>query len=91
MIEFFIKYPWVLMIILVWTLPWKGAALWKSARRAHLGWFIALLILNTLGILDILYIFLFSKLGSKKDEIKEGDSIEDEFEIKRNYQRKIIV
>lgn len=51
----------VVAIIAVWSLIWKGLALWKAARLGHRGWFIALLIINTAGILDILYIYYFSK------------------------------
>lgn len=52
-------------IIAVWSLVWKGLALWKSSKKNHLIWFIVLLIVNTLGILEILYIFLFSKMSLK--------------------------
>lgn len=51
----------ILILILAWTLPWKGIALWKAARNSHKGWFIALLVVNTLAILEIIYIFYFSK------------------------------
>ena len=47
---------WVLVLILVWTLPWKGYALWKSARNGQRTWFVVLLIVNTLAILEILYL-----------------------------------
>jgi len=53
--------PWVVMAIVLWTIPWKGVALWKSARQTDKAWFIALLLINTVGLLEILYIFLFSK------------------------------
>lgn len=52
---------WVLIALAIWTIPWKGWALWKSARRNQHNWFIVLLIFNSLAILDILYIFIFSK------------------------------
>ena len=52
---------WWWIPILVWTLPWKGVALWRAAGNKHLGWFIALLLLNTLAILEIVYIFGFSR------------------------------
>jgi len=45
----------------VWSMAWKGVALWRAGRNAHLGWFIALFIINTLGILPIIYIFAFSR------------------------------
>lgn len=44
-----------------WVLPWKGVALWKATRNSHKKWFIAILILNTFAILEIIYIFIFSK------------------------------
>ncbi len=45
----------------VWSLAWKGWALWLAARRGEKVWFIILLILNTLGILEIIYIFAVAK------------------------------
>jgi len=57
---FLSTHPWILIIAAVWTIPWKGMALWRAARNRSLAWFVALLIVNTLGILDIIYIFLFS-------------------------------
>jgi hypothetical protein len=44
-------------ILMAWTLVWKGLALWKAAQAGSKKWFIALLILNTLGILEIVYVF----------------------------------
>lgn len=51
----------ILMVLVLWSLVWKGIALWKAARNSAKIWFIALLIINTVGILEILYIFVFSK------------------------------
>lgn len=53
--------PLVMLLFIAWTLPWKGVALWKSARNKHLVWFIVILIFNTLAIIEIIYIFGFSK------------------------------
>lgn len=57
---------YLLLVVIVWTLIWKGIALWKASKKNHLIWFIAILVINTLGILEILYIFLFSKISLKK-------------------------
>ena len=54
-------YSPILFLILAWTLLWKGVALWKAAKNSHKKWFIALLVVNTLAILEITYIFYFSK------------------------------
>ena len=48
----------VLVPLVVWSAIWKGIALWKAARRDQLGWYIALLIINSVGVLPIIYIFL---------------------------------
>jgi len=50
-----------LAVVSIWELAWKGIALWRAGRNNHLGWFVAILILNTMGLLPILYIFVFSK------------------------------
>ena len=54
----------LLAILLLWELVWKGIALWKAARESQKYWFIAILILNTVGVLPIIYIF-FIKDGKK--------------------------
>ncbi len=55
---------WLILLIVAWTLPWKGVALWRAAGNKHLWWFVALFLLNTLAILEIIYIFGFSKKKS---------------------------
>jgi hypothetical protein len=53
-----------LALLVIWSLIWKGIALWKAARNSHTAWFIVMLIVNTAGILEIIYILGFSKKGS---------------------------
>ena len=53
--------PWILVVLVVWSLIWKGLALWKAARLSSKWWFIILLLVNTLGILEIIYFFFVSK------------------------------
>jgi len=59
--QFLMQNQWLLYLTVLWTLPWKGVALWRASRNSHKKWFIALLIINTLAILEIVYIFFFSK------------------------------
>lgn len=54
-------WSWLIILAVIWTLPWKGVALWRAARNTHRWWFVALLVVNTLAILEIVYIFGFSK------------------------------
>jgi len=55
------SYYILFVILLLWTIPWKGVALWRSARNGQKVWFIVMLILNTAAVLEIIYIFFFSK------------------------------
>lgn len=64
------QFATLILILVLWELFWKGIALWKAARESQRYWFIAILILNTVGILPILYIFLF-KEGKKGIWIKK--------------------
>jgi len=54
--------PYILSVIIIWTLVWKGLALWKSAKKNNIIWFIILLVLNDFGILEIIYFFWLSKI-----------------------------
>lgn len=51
----------ILIILLIWSMIWKGIALWKAGKNGQMIWFIAMFILNTVGILEILYIGFFQK------------------------------
>jgi len=51
----------LLIVLLIWSVFWKGLALWHSARRMDVIWFIIFLLVNTIGILEIVYLFAFAK------------------------------
>lgn len=53
----------VIVLLMLWDAVWKVVALWKSARNNHLAWFIVIAIINSVGILPIIYI-LMHKSGS---------------------------
>lgn len=65
MFETFLNSNWIYLVAL-WTLPWKGVALWKAAKASHKKWFVVMLILNTLALLEIVYIFYFSRKQEKQ-------------------------
>ncbi len=60
-----------LVLLILWSLLWKGLALWRSAKRGEKVWFVILLILNTAGILEIIYLFLVT--GAKLSDFKLSD------------------
>lgn len=51
----------LLIVLLIWSVIWKGIALWKAARNGAKAWYIIMLVLNTAGILEIIYIFAVAK------------------------------
>ena len=61
----------LLFVVVVWSIVWKGLALWKSARASSKVWFVVFLIVNTLGILEILYLYVFSKKKSLSPVVEE--------------------
>ena len=53
---------WLLIVaLMVWSFIWKGIALWKAARNGAKAWYIVLLLVNTCGILEIIYIYAIAK------------------------------
>ncbi|MDP2624936.1 MAG: DUF5652 family protein [Candidatus Peregrinibacteria bacterium] len=61
--------PWfnvVIIVLLIWTLIWDGIALWHAARNDQKKWFIAILLLNTAGILEILYLKFWQRKAKKQ-------------------------
>lgn len=63
--------PLLLIAAIIWTLIWKGFALWRAAELKHKYWFIAILLINTFGLLEIIYLFLVTK--DYKVEVIEKD------------------
>ncbi len=57
-------------VAFIWSILWKGLALWRSAKRGDMWWFIAFLLINTLGILEIIY--LFAVTGAKISDFTGG-------------------
>ena len=56
----------IFSLTILWSGIWKAIALWKAARRGEKAWYIVLLIFNTLGILEIIYIFAVAKDDKSK-------------------------
>jgi hypothetical protein len=60
-------FPWILPLVIL-DLVLKGFALWRSSRNNQPIWFIVLLIVNSFGILPLIYLvwadksYIFKKL-----------------------------
>ena len=62
--------PWMtvgFIPTILWSTAWKALALWHAARRDEKWWFIAMLVINTVGILEICYLIFVVHLFSKVD------------------------
>ena len=71
--EFPFDNKYIAFLIIIWSLIIKGLGLWKSARNKQRNWFIMLLVINTVGILELIYIKFFQKNlnNNTKAEIKK--------------------
>ena len=57
------------IVLIVWTSIWKGIALWRAGRNKDIVWFVFMFVLNTAGILPLVYVLFFSnkkKVKKKK-------------------------
>ena len=48
----------LIVVLGIWSLIWQGIALWYAARHKQQAWFVVLLIVNTVGILPIIYLLV---------------------------------
>ena len=64
----------LIFVLFVWSLLWKGLALWRAVKNDQRNWYIVMLVVNTLGILEIAYLFYFAKKRMKLKELKFWDS-----------------
>jgi hypothetical protein len=65
-LPFALAFAPLFIVLIVWSIAIKGYALWVAARAGEKWWFVALLILNTVGILELVYLIWFSPPGSNK-------------------------
>jgi len=53
--------PYVIIPLSIWIVCWKALALWKASKKNDKIWFGIILVLNSLGLVEIVYYFLVSK------------------------------
>lgn len=61
------QVPFWILFLITWDFVWKTMALWKSARNGQKFWFIALALINSVGILPLIYLVFF-----RKGKVKNG-------------------
>lgn len=62
----------ILVLLSVWELVWKGFGLWHAAENKQKGWFIAMLLLNTLGLLPVIYLVWFKPKRRRETPLKSA-------------------
>lgn len=58
--------------IVAWSLAWKGVSLWRAARNQSKPWFVTLLLTNTLGVLDAVYLFGVDRRHRTDDRVEQA-------------------
>lgn len=51
----------IIIGLALWSTIWKGFALYRAGANRSPIWFTVLLVVNTLGILEMVYLFAISK------------------------------
>lgn len=51
--------------LMVFDLVLKGMALWRASKNHQRNWFIALFLVNSLGILPLIYLYFFQPKHKK--------------------------
>jgi len=87
----------IVLVFVVWTVFWKGWALWIAARKGEMWWFLVILIVNSAGILEIVYLFFFKKMifnfetkkfeeQNKKEEKIVNEEVKEEPVVETTYE-----
>ncbi len=74
--------PFIIALVIIsilWMFFWKGVALWRAGEQKQKKWFIVLFIStilypflpNDLGILELIYLFRYSKKKMTITEMKQ--------------------
>lgn len=62
----FVGFGALAAIIFLISIVLKGYALWNAAKRDEKWWFIILLVINTVGILELIYLYFVVGKWNKK-------------------------
>lgn len=63
---------YLFVMVVAWTIFWKLFGMWKSARNGHIFWFIIIALINTVGIIPIIYIFGIPEFLRRKGDHKNN-------------------
>jgi len=70
--DFTVGQSFLFYLLFLWSIVWKGIATWHAAKNNQRNWFIVMMVLNTVGFLEIIYLFRFAKKRMTFVDIKKG-------------------
>ena len=56
------RFMFLICIVVVWEIIWKGIGMYQSAQRKNKFWFVLILVTNSIGILPLIYLLFFAKI-----------------------------
>jgi hypothetical protein len=65
------SFTYIIVGLILWELIWKSISLWLAVKNHDKVWFVALLVLNTVGILPIYYIMTHKEVQNGKDIVSQ--------------------
>lgn len=65
----------LILVVVLWTVALKGYSLWYAARAGQKWWFIALLVINTMGLLEIVYLIWYRPKSSTQTKETESEPV----------------
>jgi len=69
--------PLFLVFISTWSILWKGFALWRAVKNDQKFWYVGLLVVNLLGIPEMIYLVWFAKKDRLWEKILKGKREKD--------------
>ncbi len=67
-----VNFFFLLALVSLWSLVWQGFGLWYSAENKQKGWFIAILLVNALGLLPMVYLLWFKPKRKRETPLKSA-------------------
>ncbi len=63
----------ILAVLTLWDVVWKAMAMWVVCKRESKLWFVILLVVNSVGILPIAYLWYQGALPTRKKKVEDSE------------------
>jgi hypothetical protein len=65
-------YEILIAVLMLWEIIWKAFGLWYAARNDHSIWFVVILVVNSVGIIPIIYLIFKTDFFKFKKKAKKS-------------------